>query len=96
MFSIQKNGFCTLVAAVAELSFTAQKRFWEAPSGPHWQREVNERSALYCHRMDFADVLSTAKLNDVDDLGVLMLVTYRGVDGVNKWIVKTGSSHLIE
>lgn len=96
MFSIQKNGFCTLVAAVTELSFTAQKALWHAPSGQHWQREIRDRSRYYCPRMDLEEILSNANVSDVDDLGMLMLVTYKGVDGVNDWITRTGNAGLIE
>lgn len=96
MFSIQKLGYCTLVAAVTELSFTIQKALWDAPSAMHWQRAVKDRSRFHAPRMDFAEALSTATLDDVDELGLLMLVTYKGLDGVNEWIARTGSSALIE
>ena len=96
MFSIQKLGYCTLVAAVTELSFTAQKAFWDAPTATHWQRVVKEKNRFHVPRMDFTEALSTATLDDVDDLGLLMLVTYKGLDGVNEWITRTGSTALIE
>ncbi|PMD66249.1 uncharacterized protein K444DRAFT_552904, partial [Hyaloscypha bicolor E] len=36
MFMIVKQGFCTLVEAVTEMSFTAQKALWYAPTAVHW------------------------------------------------------------
>jgi len=95
MFSIQKQGYCTLVAAVTELSFTMQKALWDAPTAVHWQRAVKETSRLHAPRMDFTETLSTATLDDVDELGLLMLVTYKGLDEVNEWIARTGSTALI-
>jgi hypothetical protein len=96
MFSIQKVGYCTLVAAVTELSFTVQKAFWDAPTAMHWHRAVKEKNRYHAPRMDFTETLSTATLDDVDELGLLMLVTYVGLDGANEWIVRTGSLALIE
>jgi hypothetical protein len=96
MFSIQKQGFCTLVGAVTELSFTARKSLWEAPTSQHWQRACKERSKLFISHMDFEEVLSTANLSEVDELCLLMMVTYKGIDGVNEWISRTGHASLIE
>jgi hypothetical protein len=36
MFMIVKQGFCTLVEAVTEMSFTSQKALWYAPTAVHW------------------------------------------------------------
>jgi hypothetical protein len=94
MFSIQKLGYCTLVAAVTELSFTVQKAFWDAPTATHWQRAVKEKNRFHAPRTDFTEALSTATLDDVDELGLLVLVTYKGLDGVNEWITRTGSTAL--
>ena len=96
MFSIQKQGFCTLVGAVTEMSFTGQKALWEAPTAQHWQKACTEKSRFYAHRMDLEEILLNATLDDLDDMGMLILVTYKGVDGVNEWIMRTGSTALIE
>jgi hypothetical protein len=96
MFSIQKQGFCTLVGAVTEMSFTGQKSLWEAPTAQHWQKVCAEKSRLYVHQMDLEELLSNATLDNLDDMGMLMMVTCKGVDGVNEWIMRTGSTALIE
>ena len=95
MFSIQKQGYCTMVAAVAELSFTMQRALWEAPTAMHWQRELREKRRFHALHMDFTETFATGTLEDVDDLGILLLVTFNGVNGVNEWIAKTGSTALI-
>ena len=96
MFSIQKQGFCTLVGAVTEMSFTGQKALWEAPTAQHWQKACTEKNRLYSRQMCLEEILSNATLEDLDDMGMLMMVTYKGVDGVNEWIMRTGSTALIE
>jgi hypothetical protein len=95
MFAIQKQGYCTLVAAVTELSFTLQRALWEAPTAIHWQMAMKEKRRYYALHMDFTEAMETATVDDVDDLGLLMMVCYNGVDGVNEWIARTGSVALI-
>ncbi|KAF4626680.1 hypothetical protein G7Y89_g11479 [Cudoniella acicularis] len=96
MFAIQKQGFCTLVPAVTELSFTAQRALWEAPTQQHWKKALAERPSLHVPCMDFTEILLTGTWNDVEDLAMLMLVTYKGIDEVNEWIVKSENGVLLE
>ncbi|KAH8687729.1 hypothetical protein BGZ60DRAFT_364148 [Tricladium varicosporioides] len=95
MFAIQKEGFCTLVNAVTELSFTASKKLWDAPSTQHWKKALNEGNRYHVPFMDFTEVLAQAQRDDVGDVGMLMLVTYKGLERVNEWIMKTGNGVLI-
>jgi Fungal Zn(2)-Cys(6) binuclear cluster domain len=96
MFMIVKQGFCTLVEAVTELSFTAQRALWHAPTAVHWQQACKQNRRFYLHKMDFGELMEKGDLSEVDELGVLMLVCYKGVDGVNEWIVKKGGTALLE
>ncbi|CZR53408.1 uncharacterized protein PAC_03286 [Phialocephala subalpina] len=95
MYSVLKRGFCTYVEKVTELSFTARKELWEASSAVHWSLAVEAQERFYVQQMELGEVLGKARLEDVDELGLLMLVTYKGVDGVNEWIVRMGSRALI-
>jgi hypothetical protein len=45
--------------------------------------------------MNFRE-LDKVGLGDVNELTLWMLVTYKGVDGVKKWMLKTGGDELIE
>ena len=96
MFMIVKQGFCTLVEAVTEMSFTSQKALWYAPTAVHWQQACKQNKRFYLSHMDFTELMAKGDLNEVDELGVLMLVCYKGVDGVNEWIVSKGGSALLE
>lgn len=95
MYSVLKRGFCTYVEKITELSFTARKELWEAHSAVHWRLAVETNERFYVQKMELGEVLEKARLEDVDDLGLLMLVTYKGLDGVNEWIVRMGSGALI-
>ncbi|KAE9375228.1 hypothetical protein N431DRAFT_369461 [Stipitochalara longipes BDJ] len=96
MFMIVKQGFCTLVEAVTEMSFTGQKALWYAPTAVHWQQACKQNKRFYLHQMDFTELMAKGDLSEVDELGVLMLVCYKGVDGVNEWIVRKGGTSLLE
>ena len=78
------------------MSFTAQRALWEATNVQHWKKAKIERQGFHIQKMEFTQVMETAGVADIDDLGVLMLVTYKGVDGVNDWILKSGSTALID
>ncbi|PMD44827.1 hypothetical protein L207DRAFT_551804 [Hyaloscypha variabilis F] len=96
MFMIVKQGFCTLVEAVTEMSFTSQKALWYAPTAVHWQQACKQNKTFYLHQMDFTELMEKGDLSEVDELGLLMLVCYKGVDGVNEWIVSKGGTALLE
>lgn len=96
MFMIQKQGYCTMVEAVTEMSFTGQRALWEAPTAMHWLQAGKQSRRFYFNKMDFGELMEKGTLDDVDELGLLMLVCYKGVDGVNEWIVRKGGNALIE
>lgn len=96
MFMIQKQGYCTMVEAVTEMSFTGQRALWEAPTAMHWFQAGKKSRRFYFNKMDFGELMEKGTLGEVDELGLLMLVCYKGVDGVNEWIVRKGGNALIE
>jgi hypothetical protein len=96
MFMIVKQGFCTMVEAVTEMSFTGQKALWEAPTAMHWLQACKQKRRFYLDKMGFGELMEKGTLDEVDELGLLMLVCYKGVDGVNEWIVRKGGNALIE
>ena len=96
MFAIQRQGFCTMVGAVTEIPFTAQRRLWAAPSATHFVKACKEARIFWIEKMDLADLIKEGNVDDLDEIAWLMLVTYKGVDGVNEWILSKGGSTLIE
>ena len=58
------------------MSFTAQRASWEATSEQHGMRAKMEREGFYVQKMGPAEVMDRANVEDIDDLGFLMLVTY--------------------
>lgn len=85
-----------MVSAVTEIPFTAQRRLWAAPSATHSVKACKETRMFWVEKMDLADLIKEGNVDDLDEIAWLMLVTYKGVDGVNEWILRKGGSTLIE
>jgi hypothetical protein len=96
MFMVVKLGYCTLVDAVTEMSFMGQRALWNALTAVHWQQACKQNKRFYLHKMDFRELMEKGDLSEIDELGVLMLVCYKGIDGVNEWIVTKGGTDLLE
>ncbi|KAK0102276.1 hypothetical protein ONS95_005898 [Cadophora gregata] len=96
MFAIQRQGFCTMVGAVTEIPFTAQRRLWAAPSASYFVKACKETRCLWVEKMDLDEIMEKGLVEDLDEIAWLMLVTYTGVDGANEWIMSKGGSTLIE
>ncbi|KAL2071174.1 hypothetical protein VTL71DRAFT_12409 [Oculimacula yallundae] len=96
MFAIQRQGFCTMVGAVMDISFTAQMRLWTAPSAIHFAEACKHTNPFWVEKMDLEDLLKQGNIEDLDEIAWLMLVTSRGVDGANEWISSKGDSRLID
>lgn len=96
MFSIQKQGFCTLVNAVTSMSFTAQTKLWLAPSAIHWIKTCQADRNFWIEKMELGEMMEKAAPEELDELAWLILVTYKGIDGANSWIVSKGGLTLLE
>ncbi|KAH9214367.1 hypothetical protein DL95DRAFT_523917 [Leptodontidium sp. 2 PMI_412] len=86
MFAIQRQGFCTMVGAVTDMSFTAQRKLWAAPSAAHFLKACKETRNFWVDKMHLDGLMENGTVDDLDELAWLMLVTYKGIDGANEWI----------
>ncbi|KAH7351276.1 hypothetical protein BKA65DRAFT_255353 [Rhexocercosporidium sp. MPI-PUGE-AT-0058] len=96
MFAIQRQGFCTMVGAVKGVSFTAQRNLWAAPSAVRFLKACKETRNFWVEKMNFDELLEKGTVDDLDEVAWLMLVTYKGVDGANEWIISKGGLTLID
>lgn len=88
MYTLVKNGYCTMGAAVTSLSFTAQRALWAASSMFEWSAAVRDNPPFWCQNMQFDSVLQEGKSWDVDDFGIVMMVMYKGRDRIDEWLQK--------
>jgi len=86
LYLVLKQGFCTLAPQVTELSFTGQAGLWNAPSAYCWRKAYYQSDHLKITAMNFDDLVSQSKGAGLDDFGLMIMVTFKGVDFVNEWL----------
>lgn len=91
IYSVAKRGYCCISDIVTSHSFTAQAALWEARSMYDWERASREMDHFDINMMDFSELLDRGKRSDIEDMGLLMMVTYLGVDRVREWAARSGS-----
>ncbi|KAH8807205.1 hypothetical protein F5884DRAFT_856786 [Xylogone sp. PMI_703] len=90
IYDVVKNGHCVRHDDVTMLPFTAQAALWNAPSAYSWKRAFRDKEHYPVTQMCFDDIISSGKSSDVEDLGLMMMVTYLGVDQVREWASQSG------
>ncbi|KAF2690203.1 hypothetical protein K458DRAFT_100106 [Lentithecium fluviatile CBS 122367] len=85
-YSLVKEGFCTLGRKITANSFTAQRRLWEAQSPLQWERARQNHDSYWVSKMDFDRVMRESGAEELDDFGMVLLITYKGQDVVDHWM----------
>jgi hypothetical protein len=95
VYALVKTGFCNLGPAVTALSFTAQKRMWNARSAGEWRLACREGNEYWVNGMQFGNLLTEGTKPDVEEMGILMSVTYCGRVRVEEWLCETEHPHYV-
>jgi hypothetical protein len=92
IYAMSKQGYCSIGNRVAQMSYTASSRIWNASTAGFWSQARTAESHHWVERMDFDSMLASARPDEVDSLSVLMAVTYKGPDVVEEWMrrMRTG------
>jgi len=85
-YSLAQQGFCTLGKLVTANSFTAQRRLWEARSPLEWERVKQAYNPHWVSKMDFDGVFQDGDGEELDDFGMVLMITYKGQDVVDHWM----------
>lgn len=67
------------------LCFTGQVAIWEARSPAEWHQAQAQRPWIELHISSFENDMKAALPEDVDELGIILLACYGGVDALRKW-----------
>jgi hypothetical protein len=91
VYAVVKQGFCYYSEVVTTLPFTASAQLWRATSAYHFEKAWREKRHFDVINMNFGEILDPNPLigatdNDVDELGILMICTYLGVDRLREWV----------
>jgi hypothetical protein len=87
-YSLQKHDFCTFGEKVTSNSFTAQRHIWEAQNSLEWERAKQMYDAYWIPNMSFEHIFHHGTGKDLDDFGMVLLLTYKGKDVVDDWTAK--------
>ena len=90
-YSFLKLGHDQVAGKVDKLSFTVQSALWNAPSEYHWREALKSGNHLEVTLGRWDDVIDSAQPMDFEELGVMVLAAYKGMDITSE---KLGKEHL--
>lgn len=92
VYTVLKDGFCNLSLAIESMRWTAQAALWNADSAFAWRRawDGGEKRHFAMSFMDFEELRAWGKPEDVEELGLMMFVSFQGTDRVNEWMERCG------
>jgi hypothetical protein len=68
------------------VSFTAQAALWNSQSEISWQRAQGEKEWLEVRVTHWDEAIAKAKPDDLEELGVLVMVMLKGTEAAGKWL----------
>jgi hypothetical protein len=91
LYCFLKNGWDDSHHEINCLSFYAQAALWDAPSEYYWRAAMKDCNALPVKFDNWDADMKAATPDDMDDLGMTMMVLIKGVDECCQWM---GSKNL--
>ncbi|KAF5609125.1 hypothetical protein FPANT_257 [Fusarium pseudoanthophilum] len=85
IYTFLKFGWYQPSPRLAELGFTGRASIWDARSLTEWQQAIGLRSWLRVEMSRFGDSVKGAPLDELDGLGIMILVSYEGFEVLKKW-----------
>ena len=90
IYTFLKTGWYQPSARLAQLSFTGQVAMWEARSVTEWHETREQKPWIELRFSSFHDDIKAVFPGDLDELGIIILVSYDGIDMVRDWIGDDG------
>ena len=89
-YSFLKSGWYQPSARLAQLSFTGEVALWEARSPADWHETRGQKPWNELALSTFLDDVKTAFPGDLDEMGIIILVSYDGIDMAREWVGNDG------
>lgn len=86
IYTFLRFGWYQPSAKMAKRGFTGQVAIWEARSAAEWHQARGEKSWVELNISSFHDGIKAAFPDDLDELGIIILVSYDGVDVLEEWV----------
>ncbi|KAF5655105.1 hypothetical protein F25303_863 [Fusarium sp. NRRL 25303] len=80
IYTFLKFGWYQPSPRLAELCFTGHSAIWNARSMVEWQQAREEKTALRLEMSRFRDSVKGISLDELDELGIMILVSYEGFE----------------
>ncbi|KAH6976515.1 hypothetical protein BKA56DRAFT_589723 [Ilyonectria sp. MPI-CAGE-AT-0026] len=94
IYSFFRFGWYQASARMAKLGFTGQVALWEARSAAEWHQAMGQRPWFEVNMSTFHDSIKAALPDDLDELSILIRVSYDGIEALEEWL--GGDSRLLE
>jgi hypothetical protein len=88
IYTFLKFGWYQPSPRLAELGFTGRASIWDARSLAEWQQAREQKTWLRLEMSRFRDSVKGVSLGGLDELGILILVSYEGLEVLKKWAGK--------
>ncbi|KAH7463346.1 hypothetical protein FOMA001_g18036 [Fusarium oxysporum f. sp. matthiolae] len=86
IYTFLRFGWYQPSARMAKLGFTGQVVIWEARSPAEWHQARGQKPCVELTISSFHDGIKAAFPDDLDELGIIILVSYDGVDVLEEWV----------
>jgi hypothetical protein len=86
VYSFRKFGFDTVTGKVNKLCFTAQAALWNARSEYYWREASKEKPHFKLTVGEWDSAIEGAKPEDLDELGIMIQATFKGMDIICEWL----------
>ncbi|GKU23063.1 unnamed protein product [Fusarium langsethiae] len=85
IYTFIRLGWYQPSARMAKQSFTGQVAIWEAKSPEDWLQATQQKHWVELNMSSFHDGIEAASPEDLDELGIIILASYNGVDVLEEW-----------
>jgi Fungal Zn(2)-Cys(6) binuclear cluster domain len=87
-YSFLKFGYDNVTGKVNRLCFTAQAALWNARSEYHWRETSKEKHHFKVTIGEWDSAMEGVKPEDLEELGIMIQVLYKGIDIICEWLGK--------
>jgi hypothetical protein len=89
-YTFLKTGWYQPSARLTRMSFAGHAATWEARSPAEWRGTIGENPWIELRLSSFLEDINVVFPDDLDELGVIILVSYEGIDKVREWVGDDG------
>jgi hypothetical protein len=86
IYTFLKTGWYQPSARLAQMSFTGQAAAWDTRSAAEWHKTRAQKPWIELRLSSFHEDIKAVFPSDLDELGIIILISYDGIDMVREWM----------